>query len=52
MRNCLKLISIFIIGVFLSCESKKEIKQPDRPNILFAIADDASWKYLGAYGSN
>lgn len=23
---------------------------PDRPNILFAIADDASWKHFGAYG--
>ncbi|TXF87958.1 sulfatase [Neolewinella aurantiaca] len=22
----------------------------DRPNILFAIADDASWKHFGAYG--
>lgn len=25
-------------------------RQNDRPNILFAIADDASWKHFGAYG--
>lgn len=26
--------------------------EPKRPNILFAIADDASWKHFGAYGCN
>ena len=25
---------------------------PDRPNILFAIADDASFPHMGAYGTN
>lgn len=25
-------------------------KKEQRPNILFAIADDTSWKHLGAYG--
>ncbi len=40
---------IFLSG-FLSCQHvQKEIK---RPNILFAIADDASWKHFGAYGCN
>lgn len=43
---------MFLIGLFVSCGSKNENKQADRPNILFAIADDASWKYLGAYGCN
>lgn len=52
MKNSLKLISMFLIGLFVSCGSKNENKQADRPNILFAIADDASWKYLGAYGCN
>ncbi|RTE52278.1 DUF229 domain-containing protein [Arenibacter aquaticus] len=52
MKNNLKFLSLFLIGIFLSCESKKENKEADRPNILFAIADDASWKHLGAYGCN
>lgn len=29
---------------------KEADKQKQRPNILFAIADDASWKHFGAYG--
>ncbi len=37
-----------IIG---GCKSIPESKvQPERPNILFAIADDASWNHFGAYG--
>ncbi|WP_321996662.1 sulfatase [Draconibacterium orientale] len=40
----------FLILVVFSCK-QEEIIQP-RPNILFAIADDASWKHFGAYGCN
>ncbi len=34
--------------LFAGCSEKSE--KPPRPNILFAIADDASWKHFGAYG--
>lgn len=43
--------TIFIFSLFAiitSCLPKQ--KEANRPNILFAIADDASWKYFGAYG--
>ncbi|MCA1760815.1 MAG: sulfatase-like hydrolase/transferase, partial [Bacteroidales bacterium] len=32
----------------MGCQTQPE--QPKRPNILFAIADDASWQHFGAYG--
>ncbi len=35
------------------CQTAAESSQETpRPNILFAIADDASWKHFGAYGSD
>ncbi|MBT3385099.1 MAG: sulfatase [Prolixibacteraceae bacterium] len=43
-----KLSVIFLFVLFQSCETKRE--EPRRPNILFAIADDASWKHFSAYG--
>ncbi|MFW5773596.1 MAG: sulfatase [Tangfeifania sp.] len=42
------LIAVLPILFLMSCEEKQE--EPPRPNILFAIADDASWKHFGAYG--
>lgn len=39
---------VFVISILTSCDTKQEKLQ--RPNILFAIADDASWKHFGAYG--
>jgi N-sulfoglucosamine sulfohydrolase len=46
-RIIILLVTCFLI---LACDSKKEpIK---KPNILFAIADDASWKHFSAYGCN
>ena len=42
-----KFLVIILTILFLSsCESQKQ----KQPNILFAIADDASWKHFGAYG--
>lgn len=41
-------IFLVLISLLFSCKQKEE-KAP-RPNILFAIADDASWKHFGAYG--
>jgi len=44
------LISIMLLQVLLTgCDSNKDHELPP-PNILFAIADDASFPHMGAYG--
>ena len=49
MKRILFTLSIvFFLFNFFSCTTNEEA--PKRPNILFAIADDASWKHWGAYG--
>jgi arylsulfatase A-like enzyme len=42
------IFSLFLLTLLLGCRQQPET--PQRPNILFAIADDASWKHFGAYG--
>lgn len=44
---------LFVL-VFLNvrCTANKDEETQKPPNILFAIADDASWKNFGAYGCN
>lgn len=42
------VFSLFVLILMTGCRQKPESLQ--RPNILFAIADDASWKHFGAYG--
>ncbi len=42
------LITIF--GAISGCNKSKEQASNDRPNILFCIADDATFKHMGAYG--
>ena len=39
---------LFTVILIASCNTKTE--NTPRPNILFAIADDATWKHFGAYG--
>jgi N-sulfoglucosamine sulfohydrolase len=39
-----------LISVILLAGCDPEAQQPERPNILFAIADDASHQFFGAYG--
>ncbi|MEQ8879452.1 MAG: hypothetical protein RLQ12_07470 [Cyclobacteriaceae bacterium] len=39
------LFFLIISGLFFSCEEEEK-----RPNILFAIADDATYMHFGAYG--
>lgn len=46
--NNISLISLSITALLVSCSNKQEIKQP---NILFCIADDASFPHMGAYGT-
>lgn len=49
-RRYIHLSYLFIPFIFLSACSSPEEKSP--PNILFAIADDATYKHFGAYGSD
>ena len=48
------LALFFTVFLLNSCsQEESRIKSNlERPNILFAIADDASWKHFGAYGCN
>lgn len=42
---------VFLVACLgLLAPSASRAAAADRPNILFAIADDASWKFMGAYG--
>ena len=45
-----KLFLIALIGLLCSCKTETEKASTPRPNILFAIADDASFPHMGAYG--
>ncbi|SHF08152.1 Arylsulfatase A [Mariniphaga anaerophila] len=49
-RRAYQVLFITILAIAAACRPQPE--QPPRPNILFAIADDASWKHFGAYGCN
>lgn len=42
-------VLLSVILVIFSCRQKNH---PLKPNILFAIADDASWKHMGSYFCN
>ena len=41
--------SFLILFQIVSCQ-QEEVTEPKRPNILFAIADDATWLHMSAYG--
>ncbi len=43
-------VAVFIPFIF-SCASKEKGQTPQKPNILFAIADDQSYPYASAYGT-
>jgi len=43
------LSSLVILVLCSSCFNKKETSK--KPNILFCLADDATWKHMSAYGS-
>ncbi|MBR9998714.1 MAG: sulfatase [Cyclobacteriaceae bacterium] len=46
-----RFICIFLFLLWVSC-SPETGNPEDRPNILFAIADDASYPHMGAYGTD
>jgi arylsulfatase A-like enzyme len=49
-RNFIKTIAATTISSYvIGCDSNRDSSVP-RPNILFAIADDASFPHMGAYG--
>ena len=48
--NYLKLFLIFLIIYFINACTSPEEKNLQKPNILFCIADDASYPHMGAYG--
>ncbi len=52
MKNISSVLIAFIFFnlILMGCTNKPEPLK--KPNILFAIADDASWKHFGAYGCN
>jgi arylsulfatase A-like enzyme len=51
MKSFIYWVGILNICLAFSCTSKLET-DPERPNILFAIADDASYPHMGAYGTD
>ena len=45
------LTGLFVTGLIFSCSSHPG-HTDERPNILFVIADDASFPHMSAYGTN
>ena len=48
-KKVLKMIFVVATILFISCKQVDKLN-PSRPNILFCIADDATYKHMGAYG--
>ena len=50
-QKTLYISAFIILLIILSCKHKKSESLTTRPNILFCIADDATYKHMGAYGT-
>ncbi len=50
MKNHLFILCLGFIAIFTACKNESEVKEVQRPNILFAISDDQSFPHAGAYG--
>ncbi len=50
MRKSFFTVTTFAVFISFSSWQCKAREKTKRPNILFAIADDASWKHFNAYG--
>ncbi|WP_319592406.1 sulfatase [uncultured Draconibacterium sp.] len=50
MKHIFLLLTISFLTILSGCQDKSKKTDKRVPNILFAIADDASWKHFGAYG--
>ena len=44
-------MSLCAVAVFFGCADEKPMT-PNAPNIVFILADDASWKHFGVYGNS
>lgn len=47
----LSLLLILCFGFIYAFINIKKNDSPKKPNILFCLADDATWKHMSAYGS-
>ena len=43
---------VLLVGSILFARQSKETEPIKKPNILFCIADDATWKHMSAYGTD
>lgn len=51
MKTCLALLSISLLLILISaCKPAQQKEKTQHPNILFCIADDVTFKHMGAYG--
>ena len=50
MKINVKTTGLAVVAALTAFQTKAA--EPGKPNILFALADDASWKHFGAYGCN
>ncbi|KJF45715.1 sulfatase family protein [Draconibacterium sediminis] len=50
MKQTILVLVISLIAILSGCQENPKKAKKRAPNILFAIADDASWKHFGAYG--
>jgi N-sulfoglucosamine sulfohydrolase len=46
------IIIVLIFTSLLSCKNETTVNETDRPNILIAIMDDATYEHMGVYGCN
>ena len=51
-RSILPLLCVFMLGATLALPPVAQGQTSSRPNILFAIADDASYPHMSAYGTD
>ncbi|RAJ12340.1 sulfatase family protein [Arenibacter echinorum] len=49
-KTAQSIVFILTIVVFISCKNENTAIQTNRPNILFAIMDDATYEHMGIYG--
>lgn len=45
------IVLSLLISTFSCAFQKKQLTSDKKPNILFCIADDATWKHMSAYGN-